>query len=126
MGIWREGKRRTVELRVGEVRAEPSAAAREAPAKQDAARLGMAVRELSAAERGALGLDYGLMVVEVAQRSGPGSAILRGDVIVGVNQRRFASRQEFERLLGAHPKGGMVALLVRRGDASLYVPLELG
>ena len=127
MAIWREGKRRTVELRVGEVRAEPSAAAaREAPAKQDDPRLGMAVRELTSAERGTLGLDYGLMVVDVAQRSGPGSAILPGDVIVGVNQRHFASRQEFERLLAAHPKGGMVALLVRRGEASLYVPLELG
>ena len=126
MGIWREGKRRTVELRVGEVRVEPSAAAREAPAKKEDRRLGMAVRELTSAERGALDLDYGLMVVDVAQRSGPGSAILPGDVIVGVNQRHFANRQEFERLLAAHPKGGMVALLVRRGDASLYVPLELG
>ena len=126
MGIWREGKRRTVELRVGEVRVEPAAAGREAPAKQEDARLGMAVRELTSAERGALDLDYGLMVVDVAQRSGPGSAILPGDVIVGVNQRHFASRQEFERLLAAHPKGGMVALLVRRGEASLYVPLELG
>ena len=126
LGIWREGERRTVELRVGEVRAEPSAAAREAPAKQDDARLGMAVRELTAGERSALGLDYGLLVVDVAQRSGPGSAILPGDVIVGVNQRHFANRREFERLLAAHPKGGMVALLVRRGDASLYVPLELG
>jgi len=43
-----------------------------------------------------------------------------------VNQRRFTSKQEFERLLAAHPKGGMVALFVRRGDAALYVPLELG
>ena len=126
MAIWREGKKRTIELRVGEVRPEATAAAREAPAKQHAARLGMAVRELTSAERGALGVDYGLMVVDVAQRSGPGSAILPGDVIVGVNQRRFASRQEFERLLAAHPKGGMVALLVRRGEAALYVPLELG
>ena len=126
MGVWREGKRRTVELRVSEVRAEPGSAAREAPAKQDDPRLGVAVRELTRAERGALGIDYGLMVVDVAQRSGPGSTILPGDVIVGVNQRHFASRQEFERLLAAHPKGGMVALLVRRGEASLYVPLELG
>jgi len=126
MGVWREGKRRTVELRVSEVRAEPGSAAREAPARQDDPRLGVAVRELTSAERGALAIDYGLMVVDVAQRSGPGSEILPGDVIVGVNQRHFASRQEFERLLAAHPKGGMVALLVRRGEASLYVPLELG
>ena len=126
MAIWREGKQRTLELRVGEVPLEANAAAREAPAKQHDSRLGMAVRELTPTERRAMGVDYGLMVVEVVQRSGPGSAILPGDVIVGVNQRRFTSKQEFERLLAAHPKGGMVALFVRRGDAALYVPLELG
>jgi serine protease Do len=86
----------------------------------------MAVRELMPAERKALGVDYGLVVVEVAQRSGPGSTMLPGDVIVGVNQSRFASKQEFEKLIGTHGKGDMVALLVRRGELSLYVPVELG
>ena len=126
MAIWRDGKRQTLELRVGEIAPEPPVAARQAPAKQEDARLGMAVRELMPAERKTLGVDYGLVVVDVAQRSGPGSTILPGDVIVGVNQSRFASKQEFEKLIGARRKGDMVALLVRRGEVSLYVPVELG
>jgi serine protease Do len=84
------------------------------------------VRELMPAERSALGVDYGLVVVEVASRSGPGSILQPGDVIVGVNQRSFSSRQEFEKLLAGRRKGDMVALLVRRGEAALYVPVELG
>jgi len=126
MAIWRDGKRQTLELRVGEIAPEPTVAARQAPAKQEDARLGMAVRELMPAERKNLGVDYGLVVVDVAQRSGPGSTILPGDVIVGVNQSRFASKQEFEKLINTHRKGEMVALLVRRGEISLYVPVELG
>jgi serine protease Do len=126
MAVWRDGKRQTLELRIGEIAPEPAVAARQAPAKQEDARLGMAVRELMPAERKALGVDYGLVVVEVAQRSGPGSTMLPGDVIVGVNQSRFASKQEFEKLIGTHGKGDMVALLVRRGELSLYVPVELG
>ena len=126
LAIWRDGKRQTLELRVGEIAPEPAVAARQAPAKQEDARLGMAVRELMPAERKTLGVDYGLVVVDVAQRSGPGSTILPGDVIVGVNQSRFASKQEFEKLIGARRKGDMVALLVRRGEVSLYVPVELG
>jgi serine protease Do len=124
--IWREGKRQTLALRVGEVPGEPSLAARQAPPKEDDARLGMALRELLPAERTALGVDYGLVVVEVAPRAGPGSAIVPGDVIVGVNQSRFASKQEFEKLIARHRKGDMVALLVRRGEGALYVPIELG
>ncbi|HYR33295.1 MAG TPA: Do family serine endopeptidase [Burkholderiales bacterium] len=127
LAVWREGKRQTLPLRVGEIAPEPTAAAaRQAPAKQEDPRLGMAVRELMPAERKTLGVDYGLVVVDVAQRSGPGSIILPGDVIVGVNQSPFASRQEFDKLIGAHHKGDMVALLVRRGEVSLYVPVELG
>ena len=126
LGIWREGKRQSLALRVGEVPEEPAVASRgEAPPREDDARLGVAVRELMPDERSALGVDYGLVVVDVANRAGPGSAIQPGDVIVGVNQRRFASRQEFEKLLAGRHKGDMVALLVRRGEASLYVPIEL-
>jgi serine protease Do len=78
------------------------------------------------AERKLLGVDYGLVVTEAASRSGPGAAILPGDVIVGVNQARFSSRQEFEKLIAAQKRGDMVALLVRRGEGSIYVPVELG
>ena len=126
MAIWREGERRTLPLRVGEVPAETAKAAPgPAPAKEDHARLGVAVRELTGAESKALGVGYGLLVLEVAPRPGPGT-ILPGDVIVGVNQKRFASRQEFDRLIAAQKKGDMVALFVRRGELSLYVPLEVG
>ena len=127
MGLWRDGKRQTLTLRVAEIAPETTAAAkRQAPAKQEDARLGMALREMMPAERKTLGVDYGLVVVEVAQRPGPGSSLLPGDVIVGVNQRPFSSREEFEKLIGSHRKGDMVALLVRRGEISLYVPVEIG
>ena len=124
--IWRDGKRLTLPLRVGEVAQEAIGTVREEPAKQESTHLGMGMRELTPAERKVLGVEYGLVVVDVAERSGPGSTILPGDVIVGVNQRPFANRKEFEKLIGSHKKGDMVALLVRRGEISLYVPVEIG
>ena len=126
VNLWRDGKAQTVELRIGEIAAEPAALAKAPPAKQEDPRLGLAVRELMPAERKTLGVDYGLVVVDVAERTGPGSTVLPGDIIVGVNQRRFASRAEFEKLIGSHKKGDMVALFVRRGEVSLYVPVEIG
>jgi len=127
MAIWREGKRQTLQLRVGEVPAETAKVEPgKAPLKEEQARLGVAVRELTGAETKALGVEYGLLVLEVASRPGPGSNILPGDVIVGVNQKRFANRQEFDKLIAAQKKGDMVALFVRRGELSLYVPLEVG
>lgn len=126
MVVWRESKRQTLALRVGEVPVEGVVTQKAAPAKEDQARLGVAMRELTAAERQALGVDYGLLVLEVSSRPGPGSNILPGDVIVGVNQKRFSNRREFDSLIAAQKKGDMVALFVRRGELSLYVPLEVG
>jgi hypothetical protein len=49
------------------------------------------VRELTDPERKALGLESGLVVVEVASRPGAGSAILPGDVIIGVKSNGLHS-----------------------------------
>jgi serine protease Do len=124
--VWREGKRQTLPLRVGEVPQEAIGTVKQEPPKQESEQLGMAMRELTPAERKLVGVDYGLVVVDVAERSGPGNTILPGDVIVGVNQRPFGSRGEFEKLIRSHKKGDMVALLVRRGEITLYVPVEVG
>jgi serine protease Do len=47
-------------------------------------------------------------------------------VIVAVNQTRFSSIDEFTKLIGEQQQGAKVALLVRRGEASIYVPVEVG
>jgi serine protease Do len=64
--------------------------------------------------------------VDVAQAPAARSAIQAGDVIVAVNQTRFSSIDEFTKLIGEQQKGAKVALLVRRGEASIYVPVEVG
>jgi serine protease Do len=120
MKIWRGGKAETLDVAVGEIPAESAKAPREAAKKEAHNRLGLALRELPAADRKALGIDYGLVVVDVANAAGP---IMPGDVIVAVNQEQFKSLEEFNRLLAQAKKGESVALLVRRGEAAVYVPL---
>jgi serine protease Do len=71
-------------------------------------------------------VEYGVLVVDVDQGPAARSAIQPGDVIVAVNQTRFSSVEEFTKLIGEQQKGARVALLVRRGEASLYVPMEVG
>jgi serine protease Do len=71
-------------------------------------------------------VEYGVVVVDVAQGPAARSAVQPGDVIVAVNQSRFSSIEEFTKLLAEQQKGAKVALLVRRGEASIYVPIEVG
>jgi len=122
MKVWRGGKAQTLDVAVGEIPAETAKAPRDKPVKEAHNRLGLALRELPATDRKALGVDYGLVVVDVANAAGP---IQPGDVIVAVNQEQFRSLEEFNQLLAQAKKGESVALLVRRGEAAVYVPLPV-
>jgi serine protease Do len=124
--IWRSGKREQVAVAVGEFPDEKTTASREAPQKAASAnQLGLAVRELPPEERKTLGVDYGLLVEDIVDGPAARSPIQPGDVIVAVNQDKFGSLDEFNKLIGQRKKGESVALLVKRGPASVYVPIEI-
>jgi serine protease Do len=121
--IWRDGKAEDVKFTAAELVADakPAKPAAEKPTKPN--RLGLVVSELPAAQRKALGIDYGL-VVESADASR--SPLRPGDVIVGVGRETIKSLEDFDRLIAEHKQGDTVAVLVRRGEATVYVPVEIG
>ena len=121
--IWRDGKAEEVKFTAAELVADakPAKPAAEKPTKPN--RLGLVVSELSPAQRKALGIEYGL-VVENADASR--TPLRPGDVILGVGRETIRSLEDFNRLIGEHKPGETVALLVRRGEATVYVPVEIG
>jgi serine protease Do len=119
----RNGKRETVEVTVEKMPPERRQSA-EAGAEpdRDAARWGLVVAPLSAQDARRLGVRGGIVVTEVASGSPADDAGLRpGDVIVQVNRRAVASVADVRRALGGDARRAL--LLVRRGDASVYVEL---
>lgn len=86
--------------------------------------LGLSLREVPEPALRAMGLSYGLTVVRagfLAERSG----LRIGDVVYGVNQKRLRTIEDFTRSVAEQP-GGSLGLLVRRGGADVYVPMDLG
>jgi serine protease Do len=128
MEVWRNGKRERLTATVGEFPTEAAAnASKSQPAPKEAsADLGLAVQELPPEGRKALGVDYGLVVADVTGGPAARSPIQPGDVIIGVGQDKFSSLEQFKKLVAQHKKGDNVALLVRRGEGTLFVPLEIG
>jgi serine protease Do len=120
--VWRDGKEQRLEVTLGELAPDKPLAQVESAKGEASARLGVTVGELLPAQLKALGIDFGLVVHNVEK---PGVALRRGDVIVAVNRSRFDSLQEFQKLI-TEQKGNTVALLVRRGEGTLYVPVEVG
>jgi len=121
LGVWRNGKSRDLEVALGEAKTPVKVAA--TGGGEDSGRLGLAVRPLQKDELRQLQIDGGVLVEDV---SGPAAqAGLRpGDVVLSVNGKPVKSVDEL-RMLTA--KGGKhVALLIKRDDARLFVPVEIG
>ena len=121
--IWRNGNAEDVKFTAAELVAEAKTP-KPAPDKATKPnRLGLVVSELPAAQRKQLGIEYGL-VVESADASK--TPLRPGDVIVGVGREAFSSLEDFNRLIEEQKQGDTVALLVKRGEATVYVPVEVG
>ncbi len=112
--VWRDGAERTLDVTVGTMQNE-KVASNSGDNAQDAnsGKLGLLVEQ---AEQGLV----------VAQASGPAAkaGVQRGDVILGVNNRPVKSVEDLRKAV--EKAGKHVALLVQRGEATVYVPVELG
>ncbi len=127
MQIWRKGAAKDITITVGEMPEEKVA---QRPGRRDSksgnvvARLGLTVSELSAEQRKELAISGGLLVEDV-QGAAAKAGIRRGDILMALNNQDVKSVEQLTQLLNQFDKAKSVALLIRRGDGALYVPLRL-
>ncbi|HEY7664557.1 MAG TPA: DegQ family serine endoprotease [Xanthobacteraceae bacterium] len=112
--VWRDGSKRTIAVTVTELKPEQVASAKPTSRRgDDTGKLGLALRQ-----------DEDGLVVENASGPAARAGIQRGDIVVAVNGKRVKNLEEL-RTAAAKAKGS-VALLVKRGDQSIFVPIEIG
>jgi len=122
LDIWRNGSPKQLTATIGAIKDKTIADARDKETLGKA-KLGIAVRPLSADEKRSTDLDHGLVVQDVAgaaERAG----VRPGDVIVAVNNTPVKSVEELKSAVDK--SGKTVALLVQRNDARIFIPVTLG
>ena len=121
--VWRKGATQTLRVTVGEMPAEKVAAAATGGESAKPAKLGVAVRPLSAEERKTLGVDAGVVVEQV---DGPAAkaGIRQGDVILAFGAAKVENPEQLKKLVDK--ASGNVPVLVRRDEATIYVPVRIG
>lgn len=125
--IWRNKASRDVQLVVAELAEDPRAPRGGRGQKPPAATpnvYGMALSDLSDTQRKELKLEVGVLVGEV-QGAAARAGMRRSDVILAVNNQDVKSVEQFNQMMAQFEKGRIIALLVRRGANSLYVPFRL-
>jgi serine protease Do len=124
--ILRKGTVKTLNIGVGETPTDSNLAvpaARPAP-KAEANKIGLTLKELTTAQKKKLNGKNGLLVAESTGAAAQ-AGIRRGDVILGLNNSETQSVETFNKQINAVAAGRTVALLVLRGDGTLYVPIKV-
>ncbi len=123
--VLRKGAVKVLNMGVGEMPTEAEAATTpKAPAKPEVNKLGLVLKELTAQQKKKLTGKNGLLVVE-SQGVAAQAGIRRGDVILGLNNTEVQSLDQFNKQVAGIASGKTVALLVLRGENTLYVPLKV-
>jgi serine protease Do len=125
--ILRKGSAKTLNIGVGEMPSDGSETA--APStkpngKVEANKIGLTLKELTVQQKKKLNGKNGLLVVESVGAAAQ-AGIRRGDVILGLNNSESQSVEQFNKQINAVAAGKTVAVLVQRGEATLYVPIKV-
>lgn len=128
LAVFRDGRSLTLPVTVAELGGSaPARAEIEKPAANAGAAtaLGLAVRDLTAEQRQQLGVgEEGVLVERVTGQAAGRAGIQPGDVVLAVGRERIKDAAGFQRAADAARPGQAIMLLVRRGEANVFVALR--
>lgn len=123
--IWRKGANKEVNLAVAEL--EPEKVAKKEESKPKPAQapnaLGLVVNDLTEAQKKELKLDGGA-IVEAVEGAAARAGLRTGDIIMRLNNNDVKDAKQFNGLVAKLEPKKTVVVLVRRGEASQFVPIR--
>ncbi len=124
--ILRKGNIKTVNVNVGEMPTDTAEAAQtpKPTPKAETNKIGLTLKELTPTQKKKLNGKNGLLVTESTGTAAQ-AGIRRGDVILGLNNSDTQSVEQFNKQINAVAAGKTVAVLVLRGESTLYVPIKV-
>jgi len=120
--VWRKGAAMELIAVVGELPTEKVATHGE-NVKPNADPLGLVLNDLSVEQKRELDVDHGLLVEDVAGAAAK-AGIQPGDVILALNTSQVNNTAQFKKLLKETGSAKPIALLVKRNDATIYIPIK--
>ena len=123
--ILRKGKVLTLNIKVGAIPSQEKIAnsrLENQPSKSNS--IGLVLQSLSAQQKKKIGGRKGLLVKD-AQGSSLTAGIMKGDIILVVNNTPVKSIQSFNNNLRKIPDGKVIAILLYRNGDTLFVPVKV-
>jgi serine protease Do len=125
LSVWRKGANKEVTLTIAELEPEKVVKKddRKAKPEQAANALGLVVSDLSEVQKKELKIDGGV-IVDASEGPAARAGLRAGDVILRLNNNDVKDAKQFNALVTKLEGKKMAVVLVRRGDASQFVPIR--
>jgi serine protease Do len=123
--IFRKGKEITLKIKVGTIPSQEKVSEsriKNQPNKFNS--IGLALQNLSAEQKKKIGGRNGLLVTDLKGAS-LDAGMMKGDIILVVNNTPVKSIQSFNNDLRKIPKGKVIAVLLYRNGDTLFVPVKV-
>lgn len=124
--VLRKGSEKSLNVLIGDMPTDPSEVTPSAKpaAKPELNRIGLLLKEVTPQQKKKLNGKNGLLVID-SQGAVAQAGVRRGDVILGLNNTEVQSLEQFNKQLASFAVGKTIALLVLRGENTLYVPVKI-
>jgi len=121
----RDGKTRSIDVEIGELKdnGQSSGGSESESGGGGGAKLGLVVDDLSSDQKDQLDVDKGVVIERVISHEARRAGLRPGDVIVSLDNKPIESAEQFAEMVDALKPDKPVALLIRRGQGSLFVAL---
>lgn len=122
--VWRQKAEKHLMVTLSEAKDNPAdVSGDDANVESENAPWGLVLRELSQAQKQEMKLSFAL-VVESVQGAAARSGLEPGDIILGVANHSVKTLADFRQLFKQSKAGDSVALLVKRGNNTMYIPFK--
>jgi len=123
--VMREGKQRTLDVKLGKLEDREVKLAANGDGSPQGGTLNVVVSDLTDAQRQQLGVEQGVLVRQVGPGAAADAGVQPGDVLLQIDGKRVENAEQLRKLAADLPTGKSVAVLVKRGEFSMFLALRM-
>lgn len=124
--IIRQGEEKTIPVTIGLLPDEDEKVAEIKPESKPSNRLGVTVSDLTAEQRQRLEIPKnGVLIQSVGKGPGADSGMIRGDVILRIQNNVVSDAADFDKIVKNLPAGKSVAVLIQRQGSPIFLALKI-